>query len=295
MAREAHERATDPRLEGIGELRLGEIAMRRGLLHDAERWLTPAREGALARGDTKAAALAQWNLAWVELLRGRPLAAEKLLTPLIPLTRGPGWSVARRLHVLWATGFVRLNRGQLEKAEETYREAEALSRAHGDNRLALAHARFGLGAIAERRGELAEAERLAEIALGHYEEIQASETHFATHLLGRIRRARGDREGARVLLERGRQQAAGNRPLVEARFRAALLPLDAEEGRWDAMRQGLAATVALTQRTGSVDVYSGDDAALAAALAERAGRDEDAAALRRFAESQHRDDDRESG
>ncbi len=291
LATSAHERATDDETRSLCELRLGEIALRRGYLRDASRWLTPARDAALARGDMRTAALIQWNLAWVQLLSGRPVAAEKLLTPLIALTRGPGWSAARQLHVLWATGIVQLTRGRLTEAEAIYRGAEALSEAHGDNRLALAHARFGLGAIAERRGQLAEAERLAGIAFGHYDEIQASERHFATHLLGRVRRARGDAEGARVLLERARAEAAGSRPLVEARFLAAMLPLEASEERWDPMRDHLRAAVALTEATGSVDFYSGEDAALAATLAERAGLNADAAALRGFAATQNVCDD----
>ena len=246
--------------------RLGEIAMRRGLLNEAEPALREAKTLTHAVADPTFGLIVDWSLAWVALLRGQGELASKAFGETF-LAGDPFPALRPKLlHHIWSWAQARLCLLDFEGAEEKAALAEQYAREF-DNRLVLAHALQVQASLALLRGERERATDRAEQALAIYEVLGSPESHFARTTLLRSLFERGLGGDLALGVQAGLEEYGEERPMVAARymgFGVRLALVSGDQPRVEALLRELEAATALT---GVVDLFIARDLCLARAEA----------------------------
>ncbi|NOY92883.1 MAG: protein kinase [Deltaproteobacteria bacterium] len=262
--REAHaaeviaQRLADDELLASSSSRLGEIAMRQGLLAEADSALARAERLGVQSRDPTFTFMVQWNRAWVRLLRGEPLEAAASFERMARLGRNSEAARRRFIHPLWSHAMALMAALELEQAEQ----AAALAVTAGrelDHRLALAHALNVQASVALLRGRRQDARAQATESSSLYQAVGSPEAHFSEVLLLRVRLEGGEGEALRESLEQGTERELDLRPFVATRYLGLSLRLALGRGDESAITRDLDRLVGAVRRTQVVDPFIARD------------------------------------
>jgi tetratricopeptide (TPR) repeat protein len=172
----------------------GLLFLLEGSWEEAERLLEESIALATPSGDLQVLAPAHRSMAELDILRGRSESARDRLERLIRE------NATNQAEILATLAWSYLELGQLEQAEDASKQAVATATA-GQQRFYLIHALRVQGMVLTRQQRWDEAHQALERAVGLADMISSPHARGrALYELGRMHRAKGERETARARL-----------------------------------------------------------------------------------------------